>query len=177
MSSSIEERIRLIEDRLEIYNLIATHPLTGDTGDRALVDVFYAEDVVVDRGNGGEAHDRNAMAEVLGRAEHRKAIDVGLAHFGNLPLVDLDGDKATAVSYIALMTPDSHGEIQHLANHGDSQGYRVHRVGVNVWSLQRADVGWRVVARTVRMVGNGAFELLCEAGKRHLAIDEGSAGG
>ena len=137
--------------------------------DRALVDIFYAEDVVVDRGNGDEPHDRDAMAEVLGRAEHREAIAGGLAHFGNLPLVDLDGDTATAISYIALLTPDSHGNIRHLANHGDSQGYRIHRVGVNVWSLQRTDAGWRVTARRVRMVGDGAYELLSEAALRHLA--------
>ncbi len=166
---SLEERLRAVEDRLQIYNLLATHPLTGDTGERAPVDAFYAEDVVVDRGNGDEPHDREAMAEVLGRAEHTEAIQAGLAHFGNLPLVDLDGDSATAISYIALLTPDSHGEVRHLPNHGDSQGFRVHRVGVNVWSLTRTDDGWRVAARTVRMVGSGAYELLAEAGLRHLA--------
>ncbi|TRW89111.1 nuclear transport factor 2 family protein [Mycolicibacterium sp. 018/SC-01/001] len=167
--TSMEERLRSIEDRLEIYNVIATHPLTGDTGERAIVDAFYADDVVVDRGNGDEPHDRDAMAEVLGRAEHRAAIAAGLAHFGNLPLVDLEGDTATAISYIALLTPDTDGHIRHLANHGDSRGYRVHRVGVNVWSLKRTGAGWRVAARTVRMVGDGAHELLSEAGRRHLA--------
>ena len=29
---TLEERIRLIEDRLEIYNLIASHPPSADTG-------------------------------------------------------------------------------------------------------------------------------------------------
>ena len=29
---SLEERIQAIEDRLEIYNLIASHPPSADTG-------------------------------------------------------------------------------------------------------------------------------------------------
>src|SRR5436309_2503634 len=33
---TLDERIRLIEDRLEIYNLIASHPPSADTGAGAL---------------------------------------------------------------------------------------------------------------------------------------------
>ena len=33
-NGTLEERIRLIEDRLEIYNLIARHQPRADTGDR-----------------------------------------------------------------------------------------------------------------------------------------------
>ena len=30
--STLEQRFRLIEDRFEIYNLIASHPPSADTG-------------------------------------------------------------------------------------------------------------------------------------------------
>lgn len=96
---STEARLQAVEDRLAIYNLLAMHPLTGDTGERLLVDALYADDVVIDRGDGAaHAHDRDAMAEVLGCDEHRAAIDAGLAHFGNMPVVDVDGDTATTLS-------------------------------------------------------------------------------
>ena len=31
-ASTLEDRVRAIEDRLEIYNLIASHPPSADTG-------------------------------------------------------------------------------------------------------------------------------------------------
>src|SRR6188472_373106 len=44
-SRTIEDRIRAIEDRLEIYNLIASHPPSADTGAD-----YYTRAVYVDEG-------------------------------------------------------------------------------------------------------------------------------
>ncbi|GGV76494.1 MULTISPECIES: nuclear transport factor 2 family protein [Streptomyces] len=170
-SDTLEARLRAIEDRLEIYNLLATHPLSGDTGERDLIEAVYTEDFVFDRGPGLDgAQGREAMVQLVQRDEHRAAIAGGLAHFGGLPLVDIDGDTAVAVSYLALITPDTGGETRELANHGSSQGYRIHRVLANHWTLERGQDGWRVASRTLRpMDGSGpAVELLREAGRAHL---------
>ena len=166
---SIEARLQTVEDRLAIYNLLATQPLMADTGERSLVEALYADNVAMERADGAlQQQDLAALAELVGREEHRAAIDAGLMHLGNLPLIDLDGDTATAVSYIALLTPEPEGETRYLPNHGDSRGYRVHRVAANEWSLSRTEKGWRVVGRKVVMVGDGAYEMLREAGLRHL---------
>ncbi|WP_198548933.1 hypothetical protein [Streptomyces sp. PRh5] len=41
------------------------------------------------------------MVDFVESDAHRTAIAGGLAHFGSLPLVELDGDTAVATSYIA----------------------------------------------------------------------------
>jgi hypothetical protein len=40
--SDMEHRIRAIEDRLTIYNLIASHPPSADTGAAAYAESVYA---------------------------------------------------------------------------------------------------------------------------------------
>ncbi|MFK4548207.1 hypothetical protein RKD29_007803 [Streptomyces tendae] len=170
-SPSVEARLQAIEDRLAIYNLLATHPLSADTGEQALIDAIYTDDVVFDRGAGLEgARGREAMVQLVSRHEHHAAIAGGLAHFGSLPLVDLDGDTAVAVSYLALITPDPHGEPWELANHGTSQAYRIHRVLANRWTLERCGDGWRIASRTLLPTdGSGpALDLLREAGASYL---------
>ena len=49
-SPSLEERLRAIEDRLEIYNLIASHPPSADTGGSEHISESWVEDGVFDRG-------------------------------------------------------------------------------------------------------------------------------
>jgi hypothetical protein len=49
-NSALERRIRAIEDRLEIYNLIASHPPSADTGAATYAEAVYTEDGVFDRG-------------------------------------------------------------------------------------------------------------------------------
>ena len=51
-SRSIEDRLRAVEDRLEIYNLIASHPPSADTGGDAHIAASWVEDGVFDRGEG-----------------------------------------------------------------------------------------------------------------------------
>jgi hypothetical protein len=47
---SIEARLREIEDRLEIYTLIAAHPPSADTGAAFYSRYIYLEDGEFDRG-------------------------------------------------------------------------------------------------------------------------------
>ncbi|MCT9113451.1 nuclear transport factor 2 family protein [Streptomyces mirabilis] len=164
--TSIEDRLRVIEDRLAIYNLLAAHPYSTDTGERSFIESIYTEDFVFDRGPGLDgASGRDSMVALVECDAHRTAIAGGLAHFGNLPLAELHGDTAEATSYIAFMTPDDQDEPRELANHGTSTGFRIHRVIANRWSLVRTDGRWSIASRTVLpMDGTGpALELLHQA--------------
>jgi SnoaL-like protein len=49
-NESLEDRIRAIEDRLEIYNLIASHPPSADTAGNEHIAASWVEDGVFDRG-------------------------------------------------------------------------------------------------------------------------------
>src|SRR5215469_6338169 len=69
---SLEERIRAIEDRLEIYNVIASHPPSADTGGNEHIAASWVEDGVFDRGeNLSSPHGREHIANQVLSAEHQ----------------------------------------------------------------------------------------------------------
>ena len=65
---TLEHHIQAIEDRLEIYNLIASHPPSADTGASAYAEAVYTEDGVFDRGGDlSGATGNKAIATILKR--------------------------------------------------------------------------------------------------------------
>ena len=160
---TLEQRLRLIEDRLEIYNLIATHPPSADTASGEYTASVWTEDGVFDRGvefprpSGPEA-----IAATSTSAEHRRAIEQGIAHFTGLPYVRVAGDTAFAISYIQILVPDRVGPVFEVPNHGSSRGFHVHRVVANRWEFVRTTGGWKIKRRIVRSLDGAppARELL-----------------
>jgi len=152
-NSTLEQRIRAIEDRLEIYNLIAGHPPSADTGADYYAAAVYTEDGAFDRGpNLSGATGSRAIAASLKSEGHQAAIAGGLAHFTGLPHVVLDGDQAVVTSYLQILTPKKSGDMVEVPNHGASRGYHIHRVVTNRWELVRTASGWKIKRRTLRLV-------------------------
>ena len=150
---SLEARLREIEDRLEIYNLIASHPPSADTGADYYTRIVYTEDGSLDRGeNLDSAVGNEAVAAMTQSPAHQLAIQGGLAHFAGLPHIVLDGDTASVTSYLQLLHPDPVGDVRELPNHGNSRGYRIHRVVANQWTLTRTTEGWKVKSRKLRPI-------------------------
>ena len=113
---TLEQRIRAIEDRLEIYNLIAGHPPSADTGADYYAEAVYTEDGVFDRGPDlSGATGNKAIAASLKSPGHQAAIAGGLAHFTGLPHIALDGDKAVVTSYLQILAPHKSGESDRSA--------------------------------------------------------------
>jgi hypothetical protein len=146
---TLEDRIRAIEDRLEIYNLIASHPPSADTGADYFARAVYTEDGELDLGRDKTASGNETIATMLKGPSHQAAIAGGLAHFCGLPRIDLDGDRATVVSYLQILTPHPTAAPHEVPNHGSSAGFRIHRVAANRWDLERAAEGWKIKRRTV----------------------------
>jgi hypothetical protein len=152
-AQSIEQRLRAVEDRLEIYNLIASHPPSADTGAEAYAAAVYAEDGVFDRGADLSSWAGNkAIGANLQSPGHQAAIAGGLAHFTGLPYVEIDSDTAVVISYLQILTPKKSGEAIEVSNHGASRGYHIHRVVTNRWDLVRSSSGWKIKRRTSRLV-------------------------
>jgi hypothetical protein len=152
-SRTLEQRIAAIEDRLEIYNLIAGHPPSADTGADYYAEAVYAEDGVFDRGpNLTGAAGNKAVAAMLQSPGHQAAIAGGLAHFTGLPHITLSGDTAVVISYLQILAPKQSGEMIEVPNHGNSRGYHIHRVAITRWDLIRTASGWKIKRRTIRLV-------------------------
>jgi SnoaL-like domain len=147
---SLEERLRAIEDRLEIYNLIAGHPPSADTGANQFVRAVYTEDGIIDLAAGKSASGNEAIATMVKEPGHQAAIQGGLAHFASLPHVQIDGDSAVVTSYLQILAPHPTAEPVEIPNHGVSRGFRVHRVGANRWELVRTQAGWKIKRRILR---------------------------
>lgn len=149
-SPSIESRLRAIEDRLEILNLIASHPPSADTGSDYFTRAVYAADGAIDLGGGKGAQGNEAVAAMVRTPGHQAAIAGGLAHFCGLPVIDIDGDTAVVTSYLQIITPHPTATPHEVPNHGVTNGFRIHRVGANRWELVRTDQGWKIKRRTLR---------------------------
>jgi len=168
---TLEQRIKAIEDRLEIYNLIASHPPSADTGADYYAEATYTEDGVFDRGpnlSGGSGN--KAIAANLKSPSHQAAIAGGLAHFTGLPYIALDGDHAVVTSYLQILTPNKSGEAIEVPNHGASRGYHIHRVVTNRWELVRTADGWKIKRRSIRLVDGSepSREILRQALQSYL---------
>ena len=147
---TVEQRLRDIEDRLEIYNLIASHPPSADTGADYYSRAIYLEDGAMDLAGGKGAQGNEAIAAIVKTPGHQAAIAGGLAHFAGLPHITLDGDTAVVISYLQILAPHPTAEPIEVPQHGVSRGFRVHRVGANRWDLVRTERGWRIKRRTLR---------------------------
>ncbi len=161
--TSLERRLRAIEDRLQIYNLIASHPPSADTGAAAYAEAVYSEDGVFDRGADLSSWSGNkGIGANLESPGHQAAIAGGLAHFTGLPHVTVDGDTAVVISYLQILAPKKSGEAVEVPNHGASRGYHIHRVVANRWDLVRTPSGWKIKRRTSRLVdgSEGSREVL-----------------
>ena len=163
-AKTIEDRIRAIEDRLEIYNLIASHPPSADTGAQSYIQSIFLDDAELDlggskrAGQGGDLGHREA-------ADAPEAIEGGLAHFAGLPHVTIDGDHAVVTSYLQILAPHPTDDEIEVPGHGASRGYRIHRVGANRWELARTPQGWKIKRRTYRTLDGSdpALEILRQA--------------
>jgi hypothetical protein len=150
---TLDQRVRAVEDRLEIYNLIAGHPPSADTGADYYTEAVYTEDGVFDRGiNLPGASGNQAIAAIVTSPAHQAAIAGGIAHFAGLPYIALDGDDAVVTSYLQILTPKKSGEAIEVPNHGASRGYHIHRVVTSRWELTRTGAGWKIKRRTIRLV-------------------------
>jgi hypothetical protein len=154
---TLEQRIRLIEDKLEIYNLIASHPPSADTGSGEYVASVWAEDGVFDRGDEfAKPTGRAAIAAGSAGPEHHRAIEHGIAHVAALPYVRVSGDSAFAISYLQIVVPDRVGPVFEVPNHGASRGFHIHRVSANRWEFVRTAEGWRIKSRKLRSLDGSA---------------------
>ena len=151
MPTTVEDRIREIEDRLEIYNLIASHPPSADTGAEDYTQSVWTEDGVFDRGPEFPApRGPAAIGATSSSPEHHRAIEQGIAHFAGLPYVRIEGDTAFAISYLQILVPDPVGPEFDVPNHGKTRGFHVHRISANRWEFVRTGKGWKIKRRHLR---------------------------
>jgi len=130
----LERRLREVEDRQEIMQLIATYGPAADTCTQAAIADLWTDDgtytVVGHSTFEGSKH----IGTLVEGASHQGYVSAGCSHVMAMPHIVVDGDTAVATGYSQVFVRD-----------GDH--WRVARASGNRWELVRTPAGWRVKAR------------------------------
>ena len=133
--ASLERRLRAVEDRLAIYQLICGYGYAMDGCNSEAVGSCYTEDGVYALGDMGAFEGREQIAAITGDPGHLGLVSNGCAHMATLPYVVIDGDAAVATCH--TMVP-MHGE----------NGFFIGRLSASRMELGRQQDGtWKIVHR------------------------------
>lgn len=130
---SIDERLRAVEDRLAIYQVIPAYGYAIDGCDSDAVAGLYAEDGVYAVGDFGTFEGRSAIAGLSASDGHLALVAAGCGHVSTVPHIVLEGDRAAATCHTMVV-------------HGDGgDGYVVGRLSASRIELSRhTDGQWRI---------------------------------
>lgn len=137
----LENRIRSLEDQVEIHRLINSWGPAVDTGNAEAAAALFAEDGILESDLSyliGPA----AVAAMVRGDGHQSLIRDGSAHIPAFPILNVQGDQATATGYTRVYR---HTE----------QGYEIWRLSANHWEFRRLPEGWRVTRRTNHVIDGG----------------------
>ena len=149
---ALEARLRAVEDELALYRLMTSYGPAADSGDGTKASELWAEDGVYDADGPGVMDGRGAIVAMLSDEGHQSMVP-GCAHLNHPVVIQLDGDRATAVGYSQVWRTDD-------------GTHRVFRLAANKWEFARTDAGWRVVRRTNRRLDTQAAREILHSAPR-----------
>ena len=129
-----------LEDEAAIRRLILLYGPAADGGLTSLASSVWLEDGVYDWDADGVPHEGSAAVDEMLKAQgHQGLIAHGVAHFGGPLLVEVEGDRATALNYSLVMRRED-------------DRFFLWRVSAVRWDVERVGPGWRVRRRTNRLL-------------------------
>lgn len=131
---AVASRLRALEDREQIREVIARYGPMADAGDAAGVAGLWIENGTYSVGGVAEAKGREAIAQLIDGEMHQTLLEKGCAHLLGPVAIELDGDSAIARGHSIVFCRDE-------------QGYAVWRVSANRWEMIRTPDGWRASKR------------------------------
>jgi hypothetical protein len=144
-------RIRRLEDESAIRRLVLTYGPAADAGLATRAAGVWLDDGEYDWDADGSPYEgRGAVQRMLEGEVHQEIIGNGAAHFAGPALIDVDGDRATALTYSLVMRYEA----------GSGRFY-LWRVSAARWDLERDGASWGVRRRTNRLLDEkGAGRIL-----------------
>ena len=133
--AELRARLRALEDRAAITQLVAEYGPAVDSGDAAAAATLWTEDGWYET-DPEPLIGARAIADMVEGPVHQEIIGGGAGHFLGPVAVTVTGDSAVAVGYSLL--------VRHSAADGT---FSVFRCSANRWELARASAGWKVVSR------------------------------
>ncbi|MCK9878728.1 nuclear transport factor 2 family protein [Frankia sp. AgPm24] len=144
--AALEARLRAVEDELAIRRLILSYGPAADAGLATLAASVWQEDGLYDWDANGAPHVGQAGVEAMLLTEpHQTLTKEGVGHIATPPLIELDGDEATALTYSQIIRLDA-----------ESGRFYLWRLSAVRWDLVREGGSWAVKRRTNRLLDNTA---------------------
>jgi hypothetical protein len=136
----LQDRVRRLEDESAITRLIMSYGPAADAGLTSFAGQLWLEDGVYDWDAEGEPHLGSAGVDAMLQGDnHQGLIARGVAHFAGPLLIDLAGDRATALNYSLIMRREQ-------------DRHYLWRVSAVRWDVERMDSRWQVRRRTNRLL-------------------------
>lgn len=139
--ATLERRVGDLEDQLAIHRLINSWGPAVDTGDSEAAAALWTDDGLLESDLSYLTGPVAIAAMVKGEG-HQSLIRGGSAHIPAFPIVNIDGDRATAGGYTRVYR-------------WTGEGYEVWRVSANRWEFRRTPGGWRVSKRLTHVIDGG----------------------
>jgi len=137
----LEQRIAALEDQIAIYQLLMTYGPSADSGSDDVVRAIHHPGAEYDSGldvfrGGGQIGDMIASFPL-----HRDIMAGGSAHLATMPVVHVDGDRATALC---------HGQLLRFDREADA--FRIWRATAVRLEFRRTGEGWKIYRRANRLL-------------------------
>ncbi|MFJ6095665.1 nuclear transport factor 2 family protein [Williamsia muralis] len=139
----LELRLRQVEDRLAITQLLASYGPLVDSGDPDATAALWAEAGQYDV-PGLLMKSREDIRTMVSSSAHRTLIESGSAHFIGPASIAIDGDRAVAVCESILVLREN-------------DAYRILLSGSHRIQLERLNEDWKITHRITREL-NGDSE-------------------
>lgn len=140
---SLAARVRLLEDREALRDLIAQYGPLADSGDAQALSQLWDAEGSYDVLGFAAAKGQSAIAGLIESAEHQSLMHDGCAHLLGPITLKIDGDTAFATGHSIVFRRSEAGFI-------------VYRVSANRWQFRRGSAGWLVIHRTNALLNGDA---------------------
>ena len=134
--NALEARVRELEDRAQIFQLMAAYGPAVDSRDGATLADLWTEDASYDT-DGYIFDGRKQITELVDLPTHQDYVAAGSAHVISMPHLTIHGDSAVATGYSRVYL-------------GDGNAHKVARTSANRWVFERTADGWKVKYRVNR---------------------------
>jgi hypothetical protein len=157
----LQARVASLEDESAIRKLILSYGPAADAGLTSFAGQLWLEDGVYDWDAEGEPHQGSAAVDAMLQGDgHQGLIARGVAHFAGPLLIEIDGDRATALNYSLIMRRED-------------DRFFLWRVSAVRWEVERADSRWRVRRRTNRLLdASGVGRRLFREALQELFVED-----
>lgn len=132
--ADLEQRLRALEDREAIRELIASYGPLADCGAAQNVAALWSKTGSYGVAGFADATGRDEIAALINAPYHQQLMADGCAHVMGPVTIDLTGDTATARGHSVVLR-------------WTGAAFEVLRVAANRWTLARGDTGWQVTRR------------------------------